>query len=112
MATETDTFLFTSESVNEGHPDKLCDQVSVRISAVSRRICRGECQAEMCWYLNLRLPRSSPQKAVHVLLFTCFPSQGVCFETGLASGGFSTRGPPLASWPSQLQGFRVAVARI
>ncbi|KAJ6746713.1 S-ADENOSYLMETHIONINE SYNTHASE 2 [Salix koriyanagi] len=23
-----DTFLFTSESVNEGHPDKLCDQVS------------------------------------------------------------------------------------
>lgn len=24
---EEDTFLFTSESVNEGHPDKLCDQV-------------------------------------------------------------------------------------
>ncbi|THU57056.1 hypothetical protein C4D60_Mb11t23740 [Musa balbisiana] len=23
-----DSFLFTSESVNEGHPDKLCDQVS------------------------------------------------------------------------------------
>jgi S-adenosylmethionine synthetase len=23
-----DTFLFTSESVNEGHPDKICDQVS------------------------------------------------------------------------------------
>lgn len=23
-----DTFVFTSESVNEGHPDKLCDQVS------------------------------------------------------------------------------------
>ena len=22
-----ETFLFTSESVNEGHPDKLCDQV-------------------------------------------------------------------------------------
>jgi len=26
MADE-DTFLFTSESVNEGHPDKLADQV-------------------------------------------------------------------------------------
>ncbi|AQK91393.1 S-adenosylmethionine synthase [Zea mays] len=26
MAAES--FLFTSESVNEGHPDKLCDQVS------------------------------------------------------------------------------------
>jgi S-adenosylmethionine synthetase len=25
---EADTFLFTSESVNEGHPDKLCDQIS------------------------------------------------------------------------------------
>ena len=23
-----DTFLFTSESVNEGHPDKICDAVS------------------------------------------------------------------------------------
>jgi len=29
MAAESaETFLFTSESVNEGHPDKLCDQVS------------------------------------------------------------------------------------
>jgi len=25
---ETETFLFTSECVNEGHPDKICDQVS------------------------------------------------------------------------------------
>merc|ERR1711994_157755 len=25
---DEDIFLFTSESVNEGHPDKLCDQVS------------------------------------------------------------------------------------
>ena len=23
-----DDFIFTSESVSEGHPDKLCDQVS------------------------------------------------------------------------------------
>ena len=28
VAAEDSTFLFTSESVNEGHPDKLCDQVS------------------------------------------------------------------------------------
>jgi len=28
MAEEGTTFLFTSESVNEGHPDKICDQVS------------------------------------------------------------------------------------
>ena len=25
---EGETFLFTSESVGEGHPDKICDQVS------------------------------------------------------------------------------------
>ena len=25
---ESEKFLFTSESVTEGHPDKLCDQVS------------------------------------------------------------------------------------
>lgn len=28
MTAEASTFLFTSESVNEGHPDKLCDQIS------------------------------------------------------------------------------------
>jgi len=28
LATEERLFLFSSESVNEGHPDKLCDQVS------------------------------------------------------------------------------------
>ena len=27
-AKENQTFLFTSESVNEGHPDKFCDRVS------------------------------------------------------------------------------------
>lgn len=42
----SDTFLFTSESVNEGHPDKLCDQVSdavldacVREDPASRVAC-------------------------------------------------------------------------
>ena len=24
----SDKFLFTSESVTEGHPDKICDQIS------------------------------------------------------------------------------------
>merc|ERR1711874_548663 len=26
--TMSETFLFTSESVGEGHPDKICDQIS------------------------------------------------------------------------------------
>lgn len=25
---EKNTYLFTSESVTEGHPDKICDQIS------------------------------------------------------------------------------------
>ena len=28
MSQKIENFLFTSESVNEGHPDKLADQVS------------------------------------------------------------------------------------
>jgi len=42
----SDTFLFSSESVNEGHPDKLCDQVSdavldacIREDPLSRVAC-------------------------------------------------------------------------
>mmetsp|Transcript_8187 Transcript_8187/g.7334 ORF Transcript_8187/g.7334 Transcript_8187/m.7334 type:complete len:388 (-) Transcript_8187:77-1240(-) len=44
----SDTFLFTSESVNEGHPDKICDQVSdavldacVREDPASRVACES-----------------------------------------------------------------------
>ena len=33
------SFLFTSESVNEGHPDKICDQVRGRVCACTS--CRG-----------------------------------------------------------------------
>ena len=28
MNTQPRSFLFTSESVTEGHPDKMCDQIS------------------------------------------------------------------------------------
>ena len=27
----SETFLFTSESVGEGHPDKICDQVTRKL---------------------------------------------------------------------------------
>lgn len=33
-AMSAETFLFTSESVNEGHPDKICDQVGATTAAV------------------------------------------------------------------------------
>lgn len=48
------TFLFTSESVNEGHPDKLCDQVSDAVldaciggDEMSRVACETCCKTGM-----------------------------------------------------------------
>jgi len=41
---EIDTFLFTSESVNEGHPDKLADQVS---DSVLDACLRGDPQSKV-----------------------------------------------------------------
>eukprot|EP00913_Durusdinium_trenchii_P032873 g30773.t1 len=35
------TFLFSSESVNEGHPDKLCDQVSDAAKLDYEKVVRG-----------------------------------------------------------------------
>lgn len=46
MSTNNNRYLFTSESVSEGHPDKLCDQISdaildacLRDDAESRVAC-------------------------------------------------------------------------
>lgn len=48
-------FLFTSESVNEGHPDKICDQVSdavldaiIREDAAARVACETCTKTGMC----------------------------------------------------------------
>jgi S-adenosylmethionine synthetase len=42
-------FLFTSESVNEGHPDKLCDQVSDAIvDACFAQDANSHVAAETC----------------------------------------------------------------
>ncbi|GIR25467.1 MAG: hypothetical protein CM15mP40_00750 [Alphaproteobacteria bacterium] len=29
MSKNSANFIFTSESVSEGHPDKICDQISI-----------------------------------------------------------------------------------
>ena len=46
----SDKFLFTSESVTEGHPDKICDQISDAIldammaqDPMSRVACETAC---------------------------------------------------------------------
>jgi len=54
MPTEGSVFQFTSESVNEGHPDKICDQVSdaildacVSMDPTSRVACETCCKTGM-----------------------------------------------------------------
>ena len=46
---ETHTYLFTSESVTEGHPDKLCDQVS---DAILDAILAKEAQLQSEGYVS------------------------------------------------------------
>ena len=46
---EPGTFLFTSESVNEGHPDKICDQVSdAVVDAILAQDPKGKIACETC----------------------------------------------------------------
>ena len=42
------TFLFTSESVGEGHPDKICDQISDAVVDACLRVDRGSRVAVEC----------------------------------------------------------------
>lgn len=49
-----ETFLFTSESVNEGHPDKLCDQVSDAVlDACLREDPQSKVACETCTKTNM-----------------------------------------------------------
>jgi len=55
MPADGETFLFTSESVNEGHPDKLCDQVRCRGGNPGALLRRSPARAvsrryrTLCW---------------------------------------------------------------
>lgn len=47
-------FMFTSESVTEGHPDKLCDQISdaiVEPLSSARQVFKGNCRVRSL-YIN------------------------------------------------------------
>merc|ERR1712093_933148 len=53
------SFLFSSESVNEGHPDKLCDQVSdavldacLKVDPNSKVACETACKDNMVMVLG------------------------------------------------------------
>lgn len=59
MAIEGETFLFTSESVGEGHPDKICDQVSdaildacLKVDPFSRVACETAAKTGMIMVLG------------------------------------------------------------
>jgi len=52
--TDDFTFLFTSESVNEGHPDKLCDQVSDAVlDACLKGDANSKVACETCTKTNM-----------------------------------------------------------
>jgi S-adenosylmethionine synthetase len=58
-AVEGETFLFTSESVGEGHPDKICDQVSdaildacLKVDPFSRVACETAAKTGMIMVLG------------------------------------------------------------
>ena len=53
MADETETFLFTSESVNEGHPDKLADQVG-SVTAWIEGASKSDENATYCSTIDVR----------------------------------------------------------
>ena len=47
--TDSESFLFTSESVTEGHPDKLCDQISDAVlDAIMANDPMGRVACEVC----------------------------------------------------------------
>jgi len=51
---DDDIFLFTSESVNEGHPDKLCDQVSDAVlDACLKEDPQSKVACETCTKTNM-----------------------------------------------------------
>ena len=58
MSNENATHLFTSESVTEGHPDKLCDQVS---DAILDATLAKEIELEKAGYIS---PSGKPGRDV------------------------------------------------
>jgi hypothetical protein len=67
-----DNFLFTSESVNEGHPDKLCDQVSDAILDACLEqdpLSKVSQQFSNCRHSRHRQHSSSKQQGRPLLLY-------------------------------------------
>ena len=66
-----DTFTFTSESVTEGHPDKMADQISDSIlDALLAKdpMSRVACETLVTTGMALVLVRSQPKKLMSTVL--------------------------------------------
>ena len=75
MAEECSTYLFTSESVTEGHPDKVCDQIS---DAVLDAILAKEIELAAAGYVA---PSGQPADPVRVACET-MATTGMVIVTG------------------------------
>lgn len=67
MATEDHSYLFTSESVTEGHPDKVCDQISDAVldaalkgDPLSRVACESMVKDRSVYVMGEITTRSNP----------------------------------------------------
>ena len=67
---EARSFLFSSESVNEGHPDKLCDQVSdavldacLKADPFSKVACETATKDNMVMVSSLRDESTFPDRS-------------------------------------------------
>jgi S-adenosylmethionine synthetase len=69
---DIDTFLFTSESVGEGHPDKMCDQVSDAVL-----------DAHLAQDPNAKVACG---KEAHVSVYVCARVCRNCYEDGYDHG--------------------------
>lgn len=77
-----ETFLFTSESVNEGHPDKLCDQVreaaqkgecSKRAAAAAAAPCKHGRHAQLAASSAACMHDRSPHPYAHCVICIALP---------------------------------------
>ena len=59
---EVETFMFTSESVNEGHPDKLADQVRHELDTMEKKKVERSFSSRLLFFLFAPLIAIMPEK--------------------------------------------------
>ncbi|KAI8025150.1 S-adenosylmethionine synthase 2 [Camellia lanceoleosa] len=79
-----ETFLFTSESVNEGHPDKLCDQISdVILDACLEQDQDSKVACETCIKTNMVMVSGEIKTKAEIVRDICCTIVSVSCDIGL-----------------------------